>query len=128
MGTWHHHRPCKCRWALSCQSCTSTLCLLCTGCQRGVSICVPLCAASNRAAPSPHTQLCTQPMAVMVVCLQLAEAQKLLQHQQAQLKSLHSQVGRRAEQQLKAETAASAARQDLQVCSHCYCHLLCLQH
>ena len=56
---------------------------------------------------------------VMVLCLQLAEAQKLLQHQQAQLKSLHSQVGRRAEQQLKAETAASAARQDLQVRSHC---------
>ena len=59
-------------------------------------------------------------------CLQLAEAQKLLQHQQAQLKSLHSQVGRRAEQQLKAETAASAARQDLQVCSHCCGQMLCL--
>lgn len=85
-------------------------------------------AANNHTAPSNPTELCTQPIVVMVLCLQLAEAQKLLQHQQAQLKSLHSQVGRRAEQQLKAETAASAARQDLQVCSHRCGQTLRLQH
>ena len=104
---------------------TRTLFQLCTGCHRGISTCISLCAAGNSAASPSHYKLCTRPMVVMILCLQLAEAQKLLQHQQAQLKSLHSQVGRRAEQQLKAETAASAARQDLQVCSLCCGQMLC---